>query len=262
MSRAVDRITALLEVIAIQPQPPTLSEISEATGLDKSTVFRFLQACEQQQIVQRDPVTLRYSLGIRIIEWSGRALDKINIAKIADPVLARLNLETQETVALYLREGRSRTAIVVYNSPHTMMVYRRLGSTAPLALGAAGKAILGFIPVHEAHETLDKQADLKPGVRERIRRELPGIRSNGFATSMKELSDHAWSVAAPVFGANREPIASIGISSPGDRYSARIMTYFAELVVPAANEVTRLNGGTPISSLDRPAEATTTKVDD
>lgn len=254
LSRAVDRITAILSALAAQPQPSTLSDIAGITGLDKSTLYRFLQACERNQLVRRDSDHLRYTIGYRIIEWSGQAIDAIDVARLSIPILNRLNEETGETVALYMREGTVRTAVVVRNSPRTTVVRRRLGSTAPLVLGAAGKAILGFLDEQQANGILDADRELEGRMREQLRAEVAEIRLQGFARSMRELSDHAWSVAAPVFGPKGEPIASLGISAPGHRHSEEIETRFAVLVVQAAEELTRLNGG---SRPDGVAAATT-----
>ncbi len=255
MSRAVDRVTAILSALATQQEPSSLSDISGATGLDKSTLYRFLQACERNQLVRRDPERRRYTLGYRIIDWSGRAIDAIDVARLATPALNRLNEETRETVALYMREGSMRTAVVVRNSPRTTVVSRRLGSTAPLALGAAGKAILGFLDESEIDVVLVGDSSLSAETRERIRQELSAVRVSGYARSMRELSDHAWSVAAPVFGQRGEPVGSIGISAPGHRHCETSEAHFAQLVRAAAAEVTRLAGG----SLERVATAAQTE---
>ena len=251
MSRAVDRITAILSALATQSQPSTLSDIAEATGLDKSTLYRFLQACERNQLVRRDPDGPRYTLGFRIVEWGGRAIDTIDVARLAVPVLDRLSDETHETVALHVREGRMRTAIVVRNSPLPTLVAGRLGRTAPLAVGAAGKAILGFLDDREAHMILNEQPDIDDGLREHIRSELDAIRTSGYAKSEREITSHAWSIAAPVFDSTGAPVASIGILAPVHRHSTAIESDFVARVLSAAEELTRSYGGV----LRRPHDA-------
>lgn len=243
MSRAVGRITALLELLSSQGQPLGLSDIATATGLDKSTTYRFLRACESEQIVRRDPVTRRYSLGIRIIDWGGRALNSIDVVNAAEPILEHLNKQTQETIGLYVRQSQWRCVVAVRRSPRMTVVSLRVGWIAPLPLGAPGKVFLAFMDECEVADVFEAHPQIDAALRQRIESELPRIRQLGFATSQHEISPHAWSVAAPIFGPATEPIASIAISTPTSRYSLEAERKFIEQIVEAREEITRRMGG-------------------
>lgn len=242
VSRSVDRTISILDYLATELRAASLSDIADATGLDKSTTHRFLRSFEQHRLVQRNDQTRRYTLGTRVMEWGGRALESVDIRTVADPVLRRLNQDTEETVILYIAEGERRIAVVVYDSPKEILVSRRLGSAGPLVLGASGKAILAFLDPEVRAELLHNADELDDETRSRIAAEIPEIQAQGFASSTREIVDHAWAIAAPVLNLHRQPIASVGIASPVNRHSDEIQQRFAALIVPAAREISNTLG--------------------
>jgi DNA-binding IclR family transcriptional regulator len=58
--QSVDRAATLLKAIADTRRPPTVSELAEAYGLNRSTVWRLLATLEGHGLVERDHVTQRY----------------------------------------------------------------------------------------------------------------------------------------------------------------------------------------------------------
>lgn len=242
VSRSVDRTISILDFLATELRAASLSDIADATGLDKSTAHRFLRSFEQHRLVQRNDQTRRYTLGTRIMEWGGRALESVDIRTAADPVLRQLNHDTEETVILYIPEGERRIAVVVYDSPKEILVSRRLGSAAPLVLGAGGKAMLAFLAPEIRDALLLNAPELDDGIRSRIAAEISEIQAQGFACSARELVDHAWAIAAPVLNLHRQPIASVSIASPVTRHSETIQQRFAALIVPAAREISKSLG--------------------
>jgi DNA-binding IclR family transcriptional regulator len=242
VSRSVDRTISILDFLATELRAASLSDIADATGLDKSTAHRFLRSFEEHRLVQRNDQTRRYTLGTRIMEWGGRALENVDIRTAADPVLRQLHHDTEETVILYIPEGERRIAVVVYDSPKEILVSRRLGSAGPLVLGAAGKAILAFLAPEMRDALLLSAPELDDEMRSSIAAEIPEIQAQEFACSTREIVDHAWAIASPVLNLQRQPIASVSIASPVTRHSEEIEQRFAALIVPAAREISTTLG--------------------
>src|SRR2546430_15149012 len=94
--QAVDRAAALLKAVARSRHPLTVGELAAATGLNRSTAWRLLATLDQHGLVERDPVTQRYSVGYAIVQLAA-AGDYDALVRRARPVLARLAADTGET---------------------------------------------------------------------------------------------------------------------------------------------------------------------
>ena len=61
--QSVDRAAILIKAIADSRQPPTVVELAAACGLNRSTAWRLLATLDAHGLIERDPVSQRYSLG-------------------------------------------------------------------------------------------------------------------------------------------------------------------------------------------------------
>ena len=65
--RAVRVLDALKEAGEL-----TFTELVDALGIDKSTVYRFLITLKHLRLVDQDPKSSKYRLGIGILEYANR----------------------------------------------------------------------------------------------------------------------------------------------------------------------------------------------
>ena len=64
-----------------------VTEIANRVGLHKSTVSRILATFEQEHLVERDPETRRFRLGLGLIAVAGPLLAELEERRVAYPVL-------------------------------------------------------------------------------------------------------------------------------------------------------------------------------
>jgi IclR family transcriptional regulator, KDG regulon repressor len=136
----------------------SLTRINERTGLDLVTASRFLSAFEEERLVRRDPVTKCYMLGSRLTEWGARAFDSVSIRVIAEPIMDRLRRTTDETVALYVRDGDCRVCVATVESPERVRHVLKLGGRLRITEAAGGWAMLGGLPDEEARALIRSRA--------------------------------------------------------------------------------------------------------
>src|SRR3978361_1664548 len=67
----ISRTVSLLEEVARRPDGGGLVEIANACSLPAATCHRLLAALAEDELVQRDPLTLRYSVGRGLVQLSG-----------------------------------------------------------------------------------------------------------------------------------------------------------------------------------------------
>ena len=123
----------------------TPGELSQQTGLHRTTVRRLLETLVTAGFVRRGTSDDAYRLTLKVRDLSEGFTDDEWIAEIATPVLGELlrevvwpsDLSTLDGDALVVRETMRRFSPLSF---HRNMVGRRL----PLLFTASGKAYLGF----------------------------------------------------------------------------------------------------------------------
>jgi DNA-binding IclR family transcriptional regulator len=87
--QSVDRAAALIKAIADSPHSPTVNELAEECGLNRSTTWRLLATLDSHGLVDRDPISQRYSLGYAFLRMAaGAEVDPL--VRRGRPVLERL----------------------------------------------------------------------------------------------------------------------------------------------------------------------------
>ncbi len=240
-------ICAILDCFNIDRPEVGVREAARITGLTTSTVGRLMTSLKEREILSQNPITRSYTLGIRLLTWTGVYLTALDIRTIAQPVMTELQQITQETISLYVLDGHDRVCVERLESPQTVRIVARLGRRLPLYAGSAGKAILAFLPEAKIREVIETSA-LAPFTARTItdpsvlRSELEKVHLKGYAFSHGEWITDASGVAAPLFGSSREVIGALTISGPSQRFTKETIEKYAREVVSAAQEVSRQMG--------------------
>ncbi len=213
---AVLRALRLLEAFGMDDAQLSLAELSRRTGLHKTTALRLARTlASDNYLVQREDGNWR--LG-RAVGWLGACYQAtFDVHEVVEPVLRVLSMDTGESASFYVREGNQRTCLARVNGPRTIRHDVRVGIGLPLHLGAPGRVILAFSD--EAGEP------------------YASIRSSGYAMSLGEREPEVSSVAAPVFGLQRQLLGSICISGPTSRLNKNRLLELAQTIMQAANQL-------------------------
>lgn len=209
----MDKAVGILSLLA-EGRPASLAGVVEGTGLSRPTAYRLLSALEAHGLVAREGG--RYSLGLRLLGWCGRAGS--DLVEVATPVLEKLRNRTGESTQLYVREGNHRVCVAaVERTGGGLKDAVPVGAVLPLGQGSGGKVLLAWS--EDGAEN------------------LVGIRARGWAESVAEREAGVASVSAPVFGPDGSLKAAVCASGPVSRLGKRPGERLAELVVAAAKEV-------------------------
>ena len=169
-----------------------ITEISQATGINKSIVHKILSTLMDSDLIARDSDTRRYRLGPGIVKLAGRHLANLRPLDIARPHLLRLWEETAETIHFVVQHDLSIMGTQVYESPQTLRVSSHLGEVVSLHCSAAGKVFLAFGGsdqlerlIHDGLEASTPNTIVEPDA---LRAELTNVRRNGYSRREKELA--------------------------------------------------------------------------
>ncbi len=141
--QSVDRAAALIKAIADSSHSPTVNELAAACGLNRSTTWRLLATLDSHGLIERDPISQRYSLGYAFLRIAAGA-DVDPLVRRGRPVLEQLADDTGEATNLAVARRFSLVYVDQVDPPH-VMAPNWYGRTVPLHATSTGKAYLAYL---------------------------------------------------------------------------------------------------------------------
>lgn len=240
--QVLDRALAALEVLAARSTECSLVEMSTTLKLHKSTAHRLMMVLEQHRLVDKNPDTGRYRLGLKLFEFGSKAFGAIDLRRHAKPYLDRLQRELGETVFFCLLDDGQVFYIEKIESQQSVRTACTVGSRAPAYCTAVGKAMLAELPDAEVNEVV-KRWGLKAFTPNTIttasglRAELKAIRERGYAIDNEEKEPGLRCVSAPVRGDSGKLLAALSVSGPAFRVTRERIPEIGQAVMRAAGEL-------------------------
>ena len=244
---SIEKAIDVLFCFDLQRPQLRLVDISQRLGLHKSTAHRLLSLLKKKGMVVVDPATQLYSLGPALVELAWIVLRQKDLRSICRPYLEQLRQVTNETVSLNIRMGNRRVCIEELPSDQEVKYSQAMGLTAPLHVGAPGKALMAFLPADERERVL-ATLTLEPLTPETItdldalRAELDRTRVRGYAVSIGERSPWAAAVAAPIRDRSGQTIVAVSVLGPSHRLTPKILKELGGQVIKVAREISAALG--------------------
>jgi len=238
---AVERISRILRCIAESETDLGVMQISQETGLHKSTASRLLSALYKEELVEKNPETGKYRLGLGLVNLAGAMLERLNLPQIAQPYLRALAEITQETINISVLDGAECINIESVRSPKSIRYAGQLGRRTPLHCTSTGKVLLTFMSPKQRQEILSQSLTaytqhtiIDPNA---LRKELAGVYNQGYAISNEEFEEGLVAIAAPIRDRSGEVIASLSISGPTYRMDSNKLTEFTPPLLETAQNI-------------------------
>lgn len=228
--QSLERALSILEVMAQNGAPVTVTDLSEKVGLKISTVHRLLTTLGHRGYVEQDPDSSKYRLGLKLLEIGNAVLSFSDIRTLARPYLEELVGQCNETANLAVLDGSDVVYIDQVESHNIIIVkmFAQPGNRGPVHCTASGKALLAFLPPDKLEAVLAEieftrhtnETITNP---EQLKKELDRIRKDGYAMDWGEMEEHVRCIAAPVFNHEGKTVASISVSGPSNRITSYYM---------------------------------------
>jgi DNA-binding IclR family transcriptional regulator len=220
--QVLERMFALLDVLATYQDPVSLKLISEQTGLHPSTAHRILNDLAIGRFVDR-PEAGSYRLGMRLLELGNLVKARLDVRDAALGPMRELHKLTHQPVNLSMRQGDEIVYIErAYSERSGMQVVRAIGGRAPLHLTSVGKLFLA----HDDPQRVRAYAT-RTGLAGHTRnsitelavleRELSKVLKIGTARDDEELELGVRCMAAGILDDQGKLVAGLSISAPADR---------------------------------------------
>jgi len=154
---AVQRAVEVLELLAGSHTGISLADLSRQTGYPKSSLFRILLTLEKASIVQLDRTRSIFTLGMKLIDWGNRALEKIDLKTVTHPHLVRMSDETRESYYVAILEDNEVIIIDRADTPEIWRMVARLGQRSPVHATASGQVLLAEADDEVLHAAIQRR---------------------------------------------------------------------------------------------------------
>ena len=226
-----------------------ISALAERLKLAKSTVHRLASTLVDAGMLEQNPETGKYRLGLALFELGSLVRRRLDISLEAKPWLMSLREQTDETVDLSILDHGGVVCVNFLESRKVNRISSGIGLRKPVHCTAQGKALIAFqaAPVIEriisgklerrTPRTLIDPAELKE--------ELALIRARGYATEDEEYELGVRSIAAPIRDDSGNSVAAVGIAGPTQRLTKPRLAGLARHVIEAARAISLRLGNQP-----------------
>lgn len=222
------KLFSILEALSQQPKSGiALDEVTQISGMAKTTVFRLLYSMVKLGYVDQDPVTNLYSLSGRFFELGTNALPYQRLTVIAKPLMQTLLLTFGESVNLAVPLNGLAIYIMVLESPKAHRVAATVGEYSYFHSTSVGKSIAAHLSAEEREEAILRhgmppmtQATISS--RSALDEELERVKREGVAVDNEENAPGIICVGGPIFASKGRPIAALSISGPSVRISENL----------------------------------------
>ncbi|CAG9164355.1 IclR family transcriptional regulator [Cupriavidus pampae] len=217
---AVEKALGLLDCFRLGAEILSLAQLSTASGMHKTTVFRLLNSLERMSYVART-ADGRYALGPRVLYLGKLYEQSFQLGSVIEPVLQELALATRESASYYVLHGDEQRMCLYRAEPSEGLRETRLpGTILPLDDTAIG-SVLKYWGKDDAA----------------ARREEP---LPWFTSGARDVYTAAF--ATPLFGAGDKFMAALTLSGPASRLEAADRREIARVQLVAARKLSKALG--------------------
>jgi DNA-binding IclR family transcriptional regulator len=227
---------------AFSREEPVLgvNEISRRLQLHKSTVSRILATLEETSLVERDPASGRFRLGIGVIALAGPMLANMDVRRVARPFLEELSRESGETVVLTVWSVQETISVEQAASPLKVKHTSPVGTRYPEHASSSVRVFLAENPeeaqkfVDRGLERLTELTTVDPNA---FLEDLRQVLESGYAVNDGETSLEETGISAPVRDDRDRVIAAVLLTAPRYRVPADRIESLGQMVKHAAERI-------------------------
>jgi DNA-binding IclR family transcriptional regulator len=216
------RVLRLFDLLARRREGMTLSELSLALDVPKSTFLGSLRALVADGYLMNEGSV--YLLGPGAFRLAGTIMGAWSMPDIVRHYVRDLAQTTSESVGFAIADWEIGQAIYTdaVNSTQPVHYAMRVGIRAPLYASAGGRVLLAFAPADRRDEYLARTTfkPLTPETRTTpaaIRESLNAIVQHGYCASFGEMLRDTAALAVPIFDAHGGNIGALMVAAPLNR---------------------------------------------
>ncbi|CAN5894309.1 IclR family transcriptional regulator [soil metagenome] len=246
--QSVDRAVRVLEILAHAGEAG-VTEIAAELAVHKSTAFRLVAALEQRGLVEQHAERGKYRLGVGVLRLAAATTARLDLVQESRALCRALAVETGETVNVTVLSDDAALYVDQVAGSSALQPHNWVGQRIPLHATSNGKVLLSAMSDEEAVEVVGRRprtfTDHTVSGPAQLVTQLAEVRAAGYAVAVDELEAGLTAVAAPVFNAHGDLVASLSVSGPSFRLRGERLAAATDATVETAREVSSRLGWRP-----------------
>jgi DNA-binding IclR family transcriptional regulator len=242
---ALAKALLLFSQFGTQHPERSVTDLSQATGLSKSSISKILREFRAQGFLVQDPVSRRYRVGPQALAVGAGYFAGSDLVRCADGVMQKLAKRTDGTATLNVVCDSRVLFVKARNGGRRPAFSWPVGSYIPVHATAAGKIAAAFAAPHVAKPMI-ADAKLRSFTPSTIcevgtlMQQLSEIRRVGIACTFGESTYGVAAVATPIHDCDDKVVGAISVLLPLERARESAHgTVVADAVRAAARDVSR-----------------------
>lgn len=198
---AVTRAVAIMRLLGRSEMPMGVNAIAQALDLIPSTCLHILRALVQERLVEFEPQTKRYRLGVGLLSLARAVVQRNSFASAVQPSLDRISKEWDVTaIGVDVADPDHMVVLALSKSQQPFRLYVDVGSRFPALVSATGRLVAAFGAMD--WESLERRFNAlrwqRPVPFESWKREVELARDRGYSLDSGFYIEGVTIVAVPV----------------------------------------------------------------
>ncbi|GAA4897034.1 IclR family transcriptional regulator [Tessaracoccus lubricantis] len=249
LTPALMRALDIMELFVERGARFNAAQITEATGLPRTTVHELLTTLVHRGYLNRDEVG-NFELGVRTAQLGNAYAARFDLLAAATEVARDVGQATGHTCSVALREGAEVFYLAKVEGNEALSLISSVGKRAPASCTGLGKALLseldpleldrlyptGQLPALSAHSITDL-GELKKALAE--------ARARGYAVEREESGPGVACAASVIRDAAGTAVAALSVSVPLARWDQFPEQHWADIALEGAGRLSVQLGALP-----------------
>jgi DNA-binding IclR family transcriptional regulator len=227
-----------------------LRDLAKSVGMPAAKAHRYLVSFIRMGLVEQDVNTGRYGLGEFSLELGLASLSRIDAVRLADPILADLCEEIEETVALSVWGSHGATCVRLIEAGGPITLSLRTGVVMPLTTSATGLAYAAFYQSPYLKQWINKELRVigeatnttPTALLQKLEDLLKEVRSHGISRAGGSMTPGVNGFSAPVFDHTGRMVAALTSLGTVGHFNMEWESPLAQSIKDAANKLSKRLG--------------------
>ena len=248
-SSIVSKCAQVIDILSNARRPLGFKEITETSGMVKSSAHRILSVLMSENLVEYDAEKKVYQAGPRLNAWARAVWRRLDSDMDPSAELESICEHTNMNAALSILDGDSVLYLRALNSVPFRFASHP-GDRAPLHCTAAGKVFLANLPEHRYERILenlrlDRMTEKTITDIDQLRAQVDQVRKNGYAMAIQEEHLPVIGMAAPIRNIQGEVTACLSLWSLVEYIDAARVERFSTELLATTDRISRQSGYEP-----------------
>lgn len=194
-----------------------LVDATRQSGLTRSTTHRLMQALEHEGLIEQDPDTERYYLGVEAYVLGVAAEERFGLVEASLPSVAKLAELSGDTCLLQIRRGDDSVCVARDEGNFPIRTHTaNPGDRHPLGVGAGGLAMLSTLEDDEIERIIGRRTIT---LRDRYRmtpdlifEAVEETRARGYGLNPGLVFPESWAIGVPLIDSHGRCRASLALA--------------------------------------------------